>query len=474
MQVRRLAHRAPAAASRASRRPTAPVDEELIDAGDREPHLRRSTGSGAGGAARRSSRRRSTLEFLLRRGVPRMPEKTLDAMAAGGMYDLRRRRLPPLLGRPALARAALREDAVRQRAARRLLPPRLAGDRQGALPDGRRADDRLHAARARARGRRLRLVAGRRHRRQGGADLHLDAHGGRFPDELLHSFEGGRFVLRGELDEATRRQLFELREQRPKPARDDKAVASWNGLALAALAECGRVLGRADWVEAARALGEFLLGPLSTRGRAAAPHLARRASRRAPATSRTTPTSRTGCSSCTPRPASCAGSRRRTGSRGSRSSSSPTRRTAASSRRRPTASSSSCGKKIFDDHARAERELDARLRAAAALADLRRRRARGEGACRCSSSMLGGLAERAVVVRLGARRGRPLPRAAAGDRDRGPPDSEVAKKALRRWDPHAVIAFGPVRRRAAARGQGRSSTGSRRCTSASGSPARRR
>ena len=30
----------------------------------------------------------STLEFLLRRKVPRMPEKTLDAMAAGGMYDL--------------------------------------------------------------------------------------------------------------------------------------------------------------------------------------------------------------------------------------------------------------------------------------------------------------------------------------------------------------------------------------------------
>jgi len=26
----------------------------------------------------------------------------------------------------------------------------------------------------------------------------------------------------------------------------------------------------------------------------------------------------------------------------------------------------------------------------------------------------------------------------------GPPDSEVAKKALRRWDPHAVIAHGPA------------------------------
>ena len=54
---------------------------------------------------------------------------------------------------------------------------------------------------------------------------------------MLNSFEGGRFIIRGELDETKRRQLFELREQRPKPARDDKAVASWNGLALAALAE---------------------------------------------------------------------------------------------------------------------------------------------------------------------------------------------------------------------------------------------
>src|SRR5206468_8908867 len=62
------------------------------------------------------------------------------------------------------------------------------------------------------------------------------------PEELLEPFEHGRFVLRGELDEETRARLFELREPRPKPLRDDKAIAAWNGLALAALAECGRVL----------------------------------------------------------------------------------------------------------------------------------------------------------------------------------------------------------------------------------------
>jgi uncharacterized protein len=83
------------------------------------------------------------------------------------------------------------------------------------------------------------------------------------PAELLEPFEHGRSILRGRIDEETRSRLFELREQRPKPLRDDKAIASWNGLALAALAEAGRRLRRPDWVEAAGRLGTFLLGPLS-------------------------------------------------------------------------------------------------------------------------------------------------------------------------------------------------------------------
>jgi uncharacterized protein YyaL (SSP411 family) len=83
------------------------------------------------------------------------------------------------------------------------------------------------------------------------------------PPELLHPFEHGRSIIRGELDEETRRRLFELRERRPKPLRDDKAIASWNGLALAALAEAGRRLEREDFLEAATGVAEFLLGPLS-------------------------------------------------------------------------------------------------------------------------------------------------------------------------------------------------------------------
>jgi uncharacterized protein len=83
------------------------------------------------------------------------------------------------------------------------------------------------------------------------------------PSEVLQPFEHGRSILRGELDEDLKRRLFEIRERRPKPLRDDKAIAAWNGLALAALAEAGRRLDRADFLQAARDLAEFLLGPLS-------------------------------------------------------------------------------------------------------------------------------------------------------------------------------------------------------------------
>jgi uncharacterized protein YyaL (SSP411 family) len=82
-------------------------------------------------------------------------------------------------------------------------------------------------------------------------------------DELLQPFEDGRYIIRGRLTEEERASLLAVRQSRPHPLRDDKAIASWNGLMLAALAESGRMLDRADWVDAARGLGEFLLGPLS-------------------------------------------------------------------------------------------------------------------------------------------------------------------------------------------------------------------
>jgi len=81
--------------------------------------------------------------------------------------------------------------------------------------------------------------------------------------DLLFDFEHGRCIVRGELDEGTRLRALAVRERRPQPFRDDKVLASWNGLALAALAEAGRRLARPDYVEAAVEVAAFLLGPLS-------------------------------------------------------------------------------------------------------------------------------------------------------------------------------------------------------------------
>ncbi|MEE1619927.1 thioredoxin domain-containing protein [Zafaria sp. Z1313] len=55
-----------------------------------------------------------------------------------------------------------------------------------------------------------------------------------------------------------RPRLLAARARRPQPARDAKAVASWNGLAVQALAEAGLLLGRRDWVVAAAGIGGAL------------------------------------------------------------------------------------------------------------------------------------------------------------------------------------------------------------------------
>ncbi len=64
----------------------------------------------------------------------------------------------------------------------------------------------------------------------------------------------------------SRRILFELREQRVKPDRDEKIITAWNGLMLASFAEAGVILNRADYTAAARGNAEFVLKSLSRDG----------------------------------------------------------------------------------------------------------------------------------------------------------------------------------------------------------------
>lgn len=68
-------------------------------------------------------------------------------------------------------------------------------------------------------------------------------------------------------ERSVRDRLYEARARRVPPATDDKVLADWNGMALRALAEAGRLLGRPDLVDAARALARFVLGVMTRDGR---------------------------------------------------------------------------------------------------------------------------------------------------------------------------------------------------------------
>ncbi|GEC05735.1 thioredoxin domain-containing protein [Streptomyces spinoverrucosus] len=82
------------------------------------------------------------------------------------------------------------------------------------------------------------------------------------------TFEEGASVLQlpqsdavfdAEKVESVKRRLRAARAERPAPGRDDKIVAAWNGLAIAALAETGAYFDRPDLVEAAVAAADLLV-----------------------------------------------------------------------------------------------------------------------------------------------------------------------------------------------------------------------
>ncbi|WP_127130138.1 thioredoxin domain-containing protein [Georgenia sp. SYP-B2076] len=107
----------------------------------------------------------------------------------------------------------------------------------------------------------------------------LGAEDGERAAALLGVTAGGTFErgtstlqLRSDPDDAAwwagaRDRLLTARAGRPQPGRDDKAVTSWNGLAIAALAEAGALLGEERYLAAARTCAAFVLGAHLVDGR---------------------------------------------------------------------------------------------------------------------------------------------------------------------------------------------------------------
>ncbi|HEY7024326.1 MAG TPA: thioredoxin domain-containing protein [Candidatus Limnocylindrales bacterium] len=76
----------------------------------------------------------------------------------------------------------------------------------------------------------------------------------------------GRTILRRPIGGAdndalasARRKLFEARQLRPQPARDDKVLTAWNGLIIGALADAAAAFGERRWSRLARDAAELLL-----------------------------------------------------------------------------------------------------------------------------------------------------------------------------------------------------------------------
>jgi uncharacterized protein YyaL (SSP411 family) len=196
------------------------------------------------------------LEYLLRRGEEEMTRRTLDGMAAGGMHDLvgggfhrysvDARWLVPHFEKMLYDNALL--ASVYLHAAKRFGEPRYRAIADSTI------DYVLRELTLEGGG----LASAQDADTNGVEGLTFTwASGEGAPEQLFEPFEDDRFVLRGELDDETRARLLAIRAGRPQPLRDDKAIASWNGLMLAALAQGGRV-------DEGMRLAEFLLGPLST------------------------------------------------------------------------------------------------------------------------------------------------------------------------------------------------------------------
>jgi uncharacterized protein YyaL (SSP411 family) len=88
-------------------------------------------------------------------------------------------------------------------------------------------------------------------------------HGPNFEGQSILHVPGGD--VDPEVLTRARRILYEVRARRVWPGLDDKRLTAWNALMIAALADAGAVLGRPDYLEAARQCARFLLDQMRDR-----------------------------------------------------------------------------------------------------------------------------------------------------------------------------------------------------------------
>jgi uncharacterized protein YyaL (SSP411 family) len=225
----------------------------------------------------------SSLELLMARGETEVVERTLDGMLAGGIYDqlgggfarysVDAIWLVPhfekmLYDNALLARAYLHGWQVLgheryRRACEETLDWMLREMRgpEGGFYSAQDADSegvegKFYVWTAEE----IREVLGER------AESLIAYYGvterGNFEGKNILHLAGGPQATEPEGLDEMRKALLEARAQRVWPGLDDKRLASWNALAISAFADAGAVLGRDDYLDAARTCAEFVLGQM--------------------------------------------------------------------------------------------------------------------------------------------------------------------------------------------------------------------
>jgi hypothetical protein len=240
----------------------------------------------------------SAIELLLARGETEIPELTLDAMMAGGIYDQigggfarysvdAAWQVPHfekmLYDNALLARAYLHGwQRLGHERYRRVCEETL----DWALREMRGPEGGFYSALdADSEGEEGRFYVWTREEISavlGGRASQTPGFSPEQVENLLRFYgvsEGGNFEGRNILHladgfdatepeglSAMRDALYEARAKRVWPGLDDKRLTAWNALMIAALAEAGAVLARADYLEAARACAEFVWSEMRDEG----------------------------------------------------------------------------------------------------------------------------------------------------------------------------------------------------------------